>query len=106
MSSDASPIDRLLTLGDQDWLAEWHDYRQLGLGPEHVPELMRIAADPVWRTCHPESPATYAPFHAWRALVLRLFGAKLGRNCHIYSGAHIWAPWNLEIGNPITDRIR
>jgi putative colanic acid biosynthesis acetyltransferase WcaF len=35
------------------------------------------------------------PLHAWRALVLRCFGAKLGRDCHIYPGARIWAPWNL-----------
>jgi putative colanic acid biosynthesis acetyltransferase WcaF len=35
------------------------------------------------------------PFHAWRALLLRCFGARLGKNCHIYGGARIWAPWNL-----------
>lgn len=35
------------------------------------------------------------PFHRWRAFVLRCFGATLGRNCHIYPGARIWAPWNL-----------
>jgi putative colanic acid biosynthesis acetyltransferase WcaF len=35
------------------------------------------------------------PLHAWRAMLLRCFGAKLGANCHIYPGARIWAPWNL-----------
>lgn len=35
------------------------------------------------------------PFHAWRAFLLRCFGAKMGPNCHIYPGARIWAPWNL-----------
>lgn len=35
------------------------------------------------------------PMHAWRAMVLRLFGAKLGANMRIYPGARIWAPWNL-----------
>jgi putative colanic acid biosynthesis acetyltransferase WcaF len=39
------------------------------------------------------------PFHAWRAFVLRMFGAKLGRGCHIYPKAIIWAPWNLEAGD-------
>jgi putative colanic acid biosynthesis acetyltransferase WcaF len=34
-------------------------------------------------------------FHGWRSLLLRMFGAKLGPNCHIYPGARIWAPWNL-----------
>jgi putative colanic acid biosynthesis acetyltransferase WcaF len=36
------------------------------------------------------------PFHAWRAWVLRMFGACLGSDCHVYPGARIWAPWNLE----------
>jgi putative colanic acid biosynthesis acetyltransferase WcaF len=36
------------------------------------------------------------PLHAWRAFLLRCFGAKLGRNCHVYARARIWAPWNLE----------
>ena len=35
------------------------------------------------------------PCHAWRAMVLRLFGARLGPHCHIYPRARIWAPWNL-----------
>jgi putative colanic acid biosynthesis acetyltransferase WcaF len=35
------------------------------------------------------------PFHAWRSLILRLFGAQLGPNTHIYPKAQIWAPWNL-----------
>jgi putative colanic acid biosynthesis acetyltransferase WcaF len=47
------------------------------------------------------------PFHAWRKLLLRLFGAKIGRGCHIYSGARIWAPWNLECAEEaaIADRV-
>jgi putative colanic acid biosynthesis acetyltransferase WcaF len=36
------------------------------------------------------------PLHAWRALLLRCFGATLGPNCHIYPRAIIWAPWNLK----------
>ena len=35
------------------------------------------------------------PLHAWRAMLLRLFGAKLGPNCHFYPRSKIWAPWNL-----------
>lgn len=41
------------------------------------------------------------PFHAWRSLLLRLFGAKLGADCHIYPGAVIWAPWNLVCGDAV-----
>jgi putative colanic acid biosynthesis acetyltransferase WcaF len=35
------------------------------------------------------------PFHAWRAFLLRAFGASLGPHCHVYPRARIWAPWNL-----------
>ena len=41
------------------------------------------------------------PMHAWRGFLLRLFGARLGRDVHVYPAAHIWAPWNLEIGDRV-----
>jgi len=41
------------------------------------------------------------PLHAWRALLLRCFGARLGRHCHIYPRARIWAPWNLQCGDVV-----
>jgi len=37
--------------------------------------------------------------HNWRNMILRLFGAKVGRHVHIHANVKIWAPWNLEIGN-------
>jgi putative colanic acid biosynthesis acetyltransferase WcaF len=36
------------------------------------------------------------PLHAWRAMLLRLFGATLGPGCHFYPGSKVWAPWNLH----------
>ena len=36
------------------------------------------------------------PMFGWRTLLLRLFGARLGPGCKIYSKARIWAPWNLS----------
>lgn len=38
-------------------------------------------------------------FKGWRSLVLRLFGAKIGKEANIYASVKIWAPWNLEIGD-------
>jgi putative colanic acid biosynthesis acetyltransferase WcaF len=38
------------------------------------------------------------PFHGWRRLLLRAFGAKVERGCHVYPKAMIWAPWNLSLG--------
>lgn len=42
---------------------------------------------------------TPRPFHAWRCMIARLFGAKLGRNIRLYPSVKIWAPWNLIMGN-------
>ncbi|MDD7986905.1 WcaF family extracellular polysaccharide biosynthesis acetyltransferase [Lentisphaera marina] len=35
----------------------------------------------------------------WRNLILSLFGAKIGKNVHIYNTASIYFPWNLDIGD-------
>jgi putative colanic acid biosynthesis acetyltransferase WcaF len=35
------------------------------------------------------------PLHGWRSLLLRIFGAKMGPNCHFYPASKVWAPWNL-----------
>ncbi len=42
---------------------------------------------------------TPRPCFAIRRSILRLFGAKVGRNVHVYSSSHIYFPWNLSIGN-------
>jgi putative colanic acid biosynthesis acetyltransferase WcaF len=36
--------------------------------------------------------------HAWRRLLLQLFGARIGARAHVYAGARIFAPWNLVLG--------
>src|ERR1700760_1947137 len=57
----------------------------------------------VWNLCwlllYRPSPR---PFHAWRSLLLRLFGATLGPNCHFYPASKIWAPWNLICEDQVT----
>jgi putative colanic acid biosynthesis acetyltransferase WcaF len=42
------------------------------------------------------------PMHAWRAFLLRCFGAKLGPNCHFYPRSKVWAPWQLECADNVT----
>lgn len=37
------------------------------------------------------------PLYAWRRMLLRVFGARLGRNTVVHSTAKIWAPWNLTM---------
>lgn len=38
------------------------------------------------------------PFHGWRRLLLKCFGAKLGRKAKVFSSARVFAPWNLTMG--------
>lgn len=38
-------------------------------------------------------------FNAYRLIILKLFGATIGKNVVIYSNSKIWAPWNMIIGN-------
>ena len=52
----------------------------------------RLLWNTIWLLLFRFSPR---PFHAWRAMLLRLFGATLGSDCHFYPAAKIWAPWNL-----------
>jgi putative colanic acid biosynthesis acetyltransferase WcaF len=42
---------------------------------------------------------TPVPLHAWRAVVLRFFGARIGKQVRIYPSAKIWAPWNLVMAD-------
>jgi putative colanic acid biosynthesis acetyltransferase WcaF len=34
-------------------------------------------------------------------LLLKCFGAELGRGCHVYPKVEIWAPWNLQLGDEV-----
>jgi len=38
-------------------------------------------------------------FFGWRNWLLRLFGARIGKNVHVYNSATVYFPWNLEIGD-------
>ncbi len=41
---------------------------------------------------------TPPPLHGWRRLVLRAFGARVGRGARVHSSVSIWLPSNLELG--------
>ena len=36
------------------------------------------------------------PCFGWRRWILRCFGAKIGRDVHVYSSTMIYFPWNLQ----------
>jgi len=62
------PIDKLLTYGDARNVHDWPDYQQLGFGPEHVPDLIRVATDKDLLWADSDSLEVWAPIHAWRTL--------------------------------------
>ena len=54
--------------------------------------LARLAWNVTWAVFYRLSPR---PFYAWRAMLLRLFGAKIGAASRFYPGSRVWAPWML-----------
>jgi putative colanic acid biosynthesis acetyltransferase WcaF len=60
--------------------------------------LARMLWQPLWLLLFRLSPR---PFHGWRSLILRCFGAKIGRHVHVYPGVKIWAPWNLTLNDGV-----
>jgi len=61
--------------------------------------VMRLTWNVCWLLLYRISPR---PLHSWRSMLLRLFGAKMGPNCHFYPGSKIWAPWNLICSDQVT----
>jgi len=59
-------------------------------------EMMRRIA---WSLCVPLFRFSPRPMFSWRVFLLRLFGAKIGANVHIYNSATIYMPWHLEAGD-------
>lgn len=53
----------------------------------------------VWTLLFRTSPR---PFHAWRAVLLRLFGARVSMRARVYPRARVWAPWNLTMDDYAT----
>lgn len=73
MNTYSPPVDELLTLGRPDLEEEEVDYRSLGIGPEHIPELIRLLQDKELLVAaesvqDEDDPRWYAYIYAWRAL--------------------------------------
>jgi Protein of unknown function (DUF1186)/HEAT repeats len=66
----APPVDKLLTYGEPSLTSsnEWPNYLELGIGPEHIPDLIRMAKDEELNDAETESLEVWAPIHAVRAL--------------------------------------
>ncbi len=62
------PVSGLLTLGDCREMRIWPNYLALGIGPEHIPDLIRMVEDDELNSADSDSLEVWAPAHAWRAL--------------------------------------
>ena len=60
--------------------------------------IVRALWGVVWLLLFRPSPR---PFHAWRSMLLRLFGAKIGEKVHVYPNVKIWLPSLLVIGDRV-----
>jgi len=43
--------------------------------------------------------ARWLPGSAWRVLLLRAFGARIGAGCRLKPGVRVKFPWRLQVGN-------
>lgn len=57
--------------------------------------LVRVAWGLAWLVLARFTPP---PFHPWRRLVLRAFGAKIDRSARVHGSVSIWLPANLALG--------
>jgi putative colanic acid biosynthesis acetyltransferase WcaF len=65
---------------------------RLGLSNQAARLLWSVA----WSVLYRPTPNA---LHAWRRVLLRLFGARIGAGAHPYPRCRIWAPWNLSMGD-------
>jgi putative colanic acid biosynthesis acetyltransferase WcaF len=53
----------------------------------------------LWGLAHPLFRCSPRPMWAWRRILLRLFGASIGCDVHIFPSVRIAIPWTLQIGD-------
>lgn len=53
----------------------------------------------LWALALPLFRYSPRPLWAWRRMLLRLFGAHIGTQVHVYPTVRITIPWNLTIGD-------
>jgi len=78
--------------------------RLTGVRVSATNRILRALWGIVWLVLYRPSPR---PLHAWRRLLLRVFGARVAGGAHPYPSAKIWAPWNLtmDMNSCIADAV-
>jgi putative colanic acid biosynthesis acetyltransferase WcaF len=58
-----------------------------------------LARRVLWGAVKPFFRFSPRPCFGWRRFLLRCFGARIGREVHIYNSTVIYYPWNLDAGD-------
>ena len=89
MIQETPPIDVLANRAARKWSRSEYCGRVLWW---LVTPLFRFSPRPIW---------------AWRTMLLRLFGARVGLGVHVYPSVRIEIPWNLDLGDlsAVGDRV-
>jgi putative colanic acid biosynthesis acetyltransferase WcaF len=53
----------------------------------------------LWAMASPSFRWSPRIFWGWRRMLLRLFGAKIGKHVHVYPSARITMPWHVSVGD-------
>ncbi|MFN2101270.1 putative colanic acid biosynthesis acetyltransferase [Altererythrobacter sp. MF3-039] len=79
-------------------MAEWSDFRPMGDGAAFglANKLERVLWQISWLLLARWTPP---PLFAWRNLILRAFGAKIGKRARIYGDVRVWLPRHLAMGD-------
>ncbi len=59
-------------------------------------KLVRVAWGTTWLLFGRFTPP---PMWGWRRMLLRAFGARIGRGARVYGSTKVWLPSNLTLGN-------
>ncbi|MGH1579307.1 acetyltransferase [Planktotalea sp.] len=84
---------------DKDWVADNRASQKW--------TRLELAGRVVWALVQPLFRFSPRPLWGWRRMLLRLFGAQIGRDVHIFPTARITIPWNLSAADSaaIGDRV-
>ncbi len=88
------PEDNQVNLADEpESKVDVSDYRDVHSTGNRI---VRAMWGVVWALLFRLSPRIC---HGWRRLLLRLFGARVGRGVHVYPSVKIWGPWHLRMAD-------
>lgn len=73
------------------------DVKENRLARKYSPEEMTRRV--LWTFAQPFFRFSPRPCFGWRRFLLRCFGAKVGRDVHVYPSATIYFPWLFEAGD-------